>query len=172
MSEEKNITHNGYNEIFHPVLLQIFPVKQNDHAIIPKYDGQDRIDSWENFSSKKKSILTSEQIDNEIFGINFFLEINLQINSLDNVFSKIDDLITANRKIETIDLILNAVLLNYYSEIDDINIDKFISFYQKYFSLFFKTQIEYKKIFREIQNSLKEKNYKIHAEIVNNILKK
>ena len=174
MSKENNITNSGYEEIFHPVLFKKFTVKKNDHAIIPKYSGSDKIDDWINFDtdSVKDKILTSNQLDNIIFGIDFFLSVNLQINSVDDIFNKIDDLIVANRKLETIDLILNAILYNFNSEIDDIYIDKFIDFYQKYFSLFFKTQVEYKKIFKEIQKSIQNKSIFIHTQIVNNILKK
>lgn len=175
MDKEFKITNSGYGQIFHPTLLKNFTVKKNDHAIIPKYSGSDKIDEWTNFStstSNDKTILSSNEIDDIIFGTNFFLSVNLQINSLDDVFIKINDLLVANRKIETIDLILNAILYNFNSEIDDIYIDKFIDFYQKYFSLFFKTQTEYKKIFREFQKSLQNKSTFIHSEIVNNILKK
>ncbi len=174
MSEENKITNSGYTKIFHPVLLKYFDVKENDYAIIPKYVGSDKIEELVNISNEKndKKILTSEEINDEIFGLNFFLTVTLQIKSLEDVFSKIDDLISANRKLQTIDLLMNMILENFYSEIDDIYIDKFIDFYQKYFSLFFKTQIDYKKIFKAFQNSLKEKSHKIHSEIVNNILKK
>jgi len=174
MDKEFKITNNEYEEIFHPVLLKKFIVKKNDYAIIPKYGGLDKIDEWINFSTTntKNKNLTSKQIDNIVFGTDFFLSVNLQINSLDDVFVKINDLIIANRKVETIDLILNSILSNYTSEIDDIYIDRFIDFYQKYFSLFFKIQVEYKKIFREIQKSIQNKSIFIHTEIVNNILKK
>ncbi len=174
MDKEFSITNSGYDKIFHPALLKNFIVKKNDHAIIPQYSGSDKIDEWTNFSTTKTTFnsLTSNEIDNIIFGTDFFLSVNLQINSLNDIFPKIDDLITANRKLETIDLILNATLYNFNSQIDDIYIDKFIDFYQKYFSLFFKTQVEYKKIFKEIQKSLQNKNIPIHSEIVNNILKK
>ncbi len=174
MSKENKITKSGYDEIFHPVLLKKFTVKKNDYGIMPKYNGSDKISNWNIFTTNKtkEKILTSEQIDTIIFGISFFLSVNLQINSLDDVFTKLDDLITANRKLETIDLIVNAILYNFNSEIDDIYTDKFFDFYQKYFSLFFKTQVEYKKIFKEIQKSLQNKNIFIHTEIVNNTLNK
>ena len=68
----------------------------------------------------------------------------------------------------------NKLLTNYryIDEIDDISIDKFIDFYQKYFRKFFSVEIDYKKIFKQIQNSIKTTNKFYHNDILNNILKK
>jgi len=134
MSEEKILTYNSYNNIFHPLLLKSFDVKNNDYAIIPKYNGSDLIDNYQNFSNENKfpeNILSSLEIDNYFTSNNFLLSANLQINSIDDVYLKINDLLISNRKIQTVNFIIEIIFNTFKDKIDDIGIDKLIDFYKK-----------------------------------------
>lgn len=177
MDKEYIITNNNFENIFHPFLFKTFPVKKNDYAIIPKFISSDKIENYKFFSTLEKniptdSILSGEQINDIFTSDSFFLSVNLQINSLEDTYLKLDELLISNRKIETIDLIVNVIFRVWTKEIDDIAIDKFISFYQKYFLKFYSTTVEYKNIFKQIQKSLEEDQINIHSHIINNILKK
>jgi hypothetical protein len=176
MDKEKILTSNGYESIFHPFLLKVYPVKKTDYAILPKYVNSDKFDQYKIFSNSIKkvdtsNILDSTQIKDYFSSGHFFLSTNLEINSIDDVYQVIDELITSNRKIETIDLVLNIIFKTWIKEIDDIYIDKFIDFYQKYFMKFYSLDIDYKKMFKQIQSSIVTKDL-IHDDIINNILKK
>jgi hypothetical protein len=175
MDKEKILTSNGYGEIFHPFLLKVFNVKKTDYAILPKYITSDKIDQYKIFSNSIKKVDTSNileprQIKDYYTSGNFFLSTNLEINCIDNVYQAIDGLITSNRKIETIDLVLTIIFNTWINEIDDIYIDKFVDFYQKYFMKFYSLDINYTKMFKQIQSSILKKNL-IHNDIINNILK-
>ena len=116
MSEEKILTNNNFNNIFHPFLLKTFDVKNNDYAIIPKFNGSDLIENYQNFSNEIKSpknILSSVEIDNFFTSDDFFLSVNLQINSIDDIYLKINDLLIGNRKIQTINFIIE-IIFNMY----------------------------------------------------------
>lgn len=175
MSKEKVLTSNGYSIIFHPFLLKTFDTKINDYAIIPQYANSDIIDNYKNFSNNNTTFtnnLTSLDINNYFTSNEFFLSANLQINSINDIYQKLDELIISDRKLRTIDIILNIIILTYKKDIDDIAIDKLIDFYQKYFDKFFSKQIEYKNIFKQIQISIELDEINYHDYIVNNILKK
>jgi len=176
MDKEEILTTNGYEEIFHPFLLKNFSVKKTDYAIIPKYITSDKIDQYKIFSNSIKKpdtseILDSKQIKDYMTSGHFFLSCNLEINSIDDIYRAIDELILSNRKIQTINFVLNIILKTWINEIDDISIDKFVEFYQKYFLKFYSIAIDYKKMFKQIQLSLKNTDL-IHDDIINNILKK
>jgi hypothetical protein len=175
MNKENILTKNNYEEIFHPLLLKTFKVKENDYAIFPEYNKSEKIDNYKNISNKKKTIgqvLSSDEIDELFFSNSFFLMANLEINKIDDVFDKMDEMFLSNKKKETVDFILNIIFEVFKGQIDDIYIDKFIIIYNKYFETYYSTEIEYKIIFNNIQKELNLKNKKIHNEIVNNILKK
>jgi hypothetical protein len=175
MSDEKILTNNGFNVIFHPFLLKRYNSKINDYAIIPQYTGSDTIDSYKKFSNNTKTFtnnLTSKDIEKYFTSNEFFLSANLQINSINDIYQKLDELIISNRKIGTIDIILDIILSTYKKDMDDIAIDKLIDFYQKYFNNFFSKQIEYKELFKQLQQTIELNINKPHDYLVNNILKK
>ena len=176
IDKEEILTNNGYTEIFHPFLLNSFLIKKTDYAILPKYITSDKIDQYKNFSNSTKKLdtskfLDSKQIKDYLLSGHFFLSTNLEINSIDNVYQAINGLITSNRKIKTIDLVLNIIFSTWINEIDDIYIDKFVDFYQKYFMKFYSIDINYTKMFKQIKSSILTKDL-IHNDIINNILKK
>lgn len=175
MSNEKILTNNNYNVIFHPFLLKTFITKKNEFAIIPKYIDSDIIDNHKNFSNNSISfdnILSVSDINDYFTSNLFFLSANLQINSIDDIFQKLDELIISNRKLETVDFIVNIILHEFKDQFDDILIDKLIDFYQKYFNNFFSKQIEYKVLFKQLQQVIETKTITPHTDTVNNILKK
>lgn len=178
MNQEQILTTNKFEDIFHPFLLKNFTVKKDKYAILPisTSNKSDKIDQYKNISNSNKKIdetkiLNSKQIKNYFTSGEFFLLANFQANSLDDIYQLIDELILSNRKMETIDRVLNIIFKTWGEQIDDISIDKFVNFYQKYFTKFYSVNIEYQKMFKQIQSSLKI-NDLIHNDIINNILKK
>lgn len=178
MNQEQILTSNGFDNIFHPFLLKNFPTKKSDYAILPISTSKesDLTDNQKNFSNTIKkidhsTILDSKQINDYFSSGFFFLLTNLQINSVNDIEQALNELIVSNRKMETIDLVINLIFKTWINEIDDILIDKFIEFYQKYFKKFYSLDINYQKMFKQIQSSLGTKDL-IHNDIINNILKK
>ena len=173
--KETPLTKSNFNTIFHPFLLKTFTTKSNDYAIIPKYIGSEIIDDWKNFSNVKTQPENFElnlDLNDYYTSDEFFLCANLQINSIDQIYQKIDDLIASGRKLQTVDFILNIIFNTFKNELDDIAIDKIVDFYKKYFHVYFSKQIDYQIMFKQIQTQSQSQTKFSHTIIVNNILKK
>ena len=193
MSKEKPLTKNYSTTIFHPFLLNFNDItKKNTHAIIPELISSNKnnnLDDFKIISDKKikeKDHLLSEN-ERKIKNFKkskeqnkYFLMYNFNIQTIDDIFDLINNLIDGNNNINTIDYLLNLIISVFKDEIDDIYIDKLINFYKIYFEQYFETTIEYKNIFKIIKNNLekeydiinKSDYYEIHKNIINNILTK
>jgi hypothetical protein len=179
MSKEVQLTEKYNQTIFHPLLLNIYPIKNDSYAIIPDLilNHTNTIDNYKYISNNN----TKNNIVNDfekIFNSNeYFLMCNLNIKNIDDVFPVLDNLINGKNEIQTIDFIMNIIMLIYYNNIDDIQTDKFIDFYIKYLEKYYKIKIEYKNIFKIIRVNLNKtinnnEINNIHSNIINNILLK
>jgi hypothetical protein len=187
MSQEIQLTEKHSKTIFHPLLLNIYPIKNDSYAIVPNLI-LNNTNTIEDYKYTSNSNITNNIVNNfeKIFNSNeYFLMCSLNITNIDDVFPLLDNLIGAKNKNETIDFIMNLIMSVFYNKIDDIHTDKFVEFYIKYLQKYYKTNVEYKNIFKIIRVNLsnlvnnnliddKKQNMinEIHSNIINNILLK
>ena len=180
MSKEVQLTEKYNQTIFHPLLLNIYPVKNDNYAIVPNLilNNTNTIDDYKYISNNniKNDIVKNFE---KIFNSNeYFLMCNLNIKNIDDVFPVLDNLINGKNEVQTIDFVMNIIMSIYYKNIDDIQTDKFINFYIKYLDKYYTTKTEYKNIFKIIRINLNKVINNndlidnIHSNIINNILLK
>jgi len=191
MSKEIQLTEKHSKTIFHPLLLNIYPIKNDSYAIVPNLIlNNNSINTIEDYKYTSNSNTKNNIVNNfdKIFNSNeYFLMCSLNIKNIEDVFPVLDNLINAKNENQTINFIINVIMSVFYNDIDDIQTDKFVDFYIKYLEKYYKVKVEYKNIFKIIRvnlnkfinNNLIDKdenkhnnNNEIHSNIINNILLK
>jgi len=183
MSKEIKLTQK-YNNIFHPLLLNLINSDKKIYAILPDsklLTNDNKIENY-NLVSSNNSNNTNNIIDSkDIFNSpSYFLLCSFNITKWEDAYQVINSLIESENNIDTINFIIDMILHVFFESIDDIETDKLIEFYKKYFLKYFKISIDYRKIFKiirlfiekELDNSLKKIKISanIHSNIKNNVL--